>query len=54
MADSPRPVLADSGVWFDLYNGKSTQAALLLAQLLTRRRKTSRPPQAQDTPRRSR
>ena len=24
MADSPRPVLADSGVWFDLYNGKST------------------------------
>ncbi len=34
MADSPQPVLADSGVWFDLYNGKSSQAALLLAQLL--------------------
>ena len=34
MAADPRPVMADSGVWFDLYNSKSTHAALLLEQLL--------------------
>ena len=34
MAADPRPVMVDSGVWFDLYNGRSTPAALLLARLL--------------------
>ena len=30
MAADPRPVMADSGVWSDLHNGRSTPAALLL------------------------
>lgn len=29
MAADPRPVMVDSGVCFDLYNGRSTPAALL-------------------------
>ncbi len=34
MASSPRPVRADSGVWFDLYNGKSTPSVSMLKRLL--------------------
>ena len=34
MAADASPVLADSNAWFDLYNGKTTQATLSLEQLL--------------------
>ena len=38
MAADARPVMADSNAWFDLYNGKRTQATLSLEQLLREER----------------
>ena len=34
MAADASPVMADSNVWFDLYNGKVSQATLVLEHLL--------------------
>ena len=38
MAADGGSVMADSNVWFDLYNGKATQGTWLLEQLLAARR----------------
>ena len=38
MAADARPVMADSNAWFDLYNGKRTQATLSLERLLREER----------------
>ena len=38
MAADAGPVMADSSVWFDWYNGKATQGTMVLEQLLVARR----------------
>ena len=38
MAADDRPVMADSNAWFDLYNGKRSQATLSLERLLRQER----------------
>lgn len=38
MAADASPVMADSNVWFDLYNGKATHGTMALEQLLAARR----------------